>query len=133
MSVRRLAPPVLASHVLALLVLVVSALAAALPLAGCAAEPAPPGTRPEASGEVVEREDAAIPFRFLVVGDGEASEYDQAWVTVDEETDVFDAEGETVLPDAIVVGARLEVWFTGVVAESYPVQGTASAVRIVSP
>ncbi len=126
MNGRRLAPPVRA-----VLVLAASVLVAALLLAGCVAEPAPPDTRPGASGEVIEREDAAIPF--LVVGDGEASEYDQAWVTVDEETDVFDAEGETVIGEAIVVGARVEVWFTGGVAESYPVQGTASAVRIVSP
>jgi hypothetical protein len=35
--------------------------------------------------------------------------------------------------DDLSAGQRVAVWFTGPVAESYPVQATAGAIEILSP
>jgi len=56
---------------------------------------------------------------------------DKASVTVTDATDVFDAAGTLSTWEALAQGQQVEVWFTGPVAESYPVQGTAGAVRIL--
>ena len=55
---------------------------------------------------------------------------DQAVVNVTKETVIFDANGQPTTPDKLQVGTEVRVWFTGPVAESYPVQGAASAVQI---
>ena len=55
---------------------------------------------------------------------------DKAVVKVTKETAIFDAEGKPSTPDKLQVGTEVKVWFTGPVAESYPVQGAASAVQI---
>jgi len=57
---------------------------------------------------------------------------DAAVVTVGKDTAVFDAEGKPASAESLTVGTTVRVWFTGPVAESYPVQGRASAVQIVS-
>lgn len=55
---------------------------------------------------------------------------DKAVVSVTKETTIVDVSGNTATPADLVVGAEVKVWFTGPVAESYPVQGVASAVQI---
>jgi len=55
---------------------------------------------------------------------------DKAVVAVTEKTAVFDAEGGRTDVTALRVGQQVKVWFTGPVAESYPVQGAASAIQI---
>ncbi len=55
---------------------------------------------------------------------------DKAVVNVTKETAIFDADGKASTPDKLQVGTEVKVWFAGPVAESYPVQGTASAVQI---
>ena len=57
---------------------------------------------------------------------------DKASVHVPEGTPVYDANGEKVGLNVLVVGAQVRVWFTGAVAESYPVQGQAKAVQLVA-
>jgi hypothetical protein len=57
-----------------------------------------------------------------------------AHVTVLAGAAVLAGTGETVVRasvDELVVGARVRVWFTGAVAESFPVQATAGTVLIL--
>jgi hypothetical protein len=57
-----------------------------------------------------------------------------AHVTVLAGAAVLAGTGETVVRasvDELVVGARVRVWFTGPVAESFPVQATAGTVLIL--
>jgi hypothetical protein len=57
-----------------------------------------------------------------------------ASITVLPGVDVLAGSGETVVrasADELVVGARVRVWFTGPVAESFPVQATAGTVLIL--
>jgi hypothetical protein len=73
------------------------------------------------------------PAQFLVEGGTQqaGSVSDKAQVGVNPSTQFFGPDGKPGSPSAIVVGARVRVWFTGAVAESYPVQGTARAVQVV--
>jgi hypothetical protein len=59
---------------------------------------------------------------------------DKATVTIPPTTQFFAADGSAAKLDAISAigkGTRVRVWFTGPVAESYPVQATAGAVQIL--
>ena len=65
---------------------------------------------------------------------GTQAGFDAAQVAVVEETDVFKRVGdadEPVSETELNVGSVVEAWFTGPVAESYPVQATADAVVII--
>ena len=42
---------------------------------------------------------------------------------------ITSARGDQLSPDALLVGQRVAVWFTGPVAESYPIQG--EGLRII--
>jgi hypothetical protein len=57
-----------------------------------------------------------------------------AYITVLPGAVVLAGSAETVVrasADELVVGARVRVWFTGPVAESFPVQATAGTVLIL--
>lgn len=54
---------------------------------------------------------------------------DKAYVTITEETTVLDIGGNRISPAGLAKGLAVQVWFKGPVAESYPVQGTASFVK----
>lgn len=57
-----------------------------------------------------------------------------AYITVLAGADVLAGSGETIArasADELVVGTRVRVWFTGPVAESFPVQATAGTVLIL--
>jgi len=62
-------------------------------------------------------------------------EYDAAAVTITRDTTFFRQTGGGPEPIGVdlreLEGAEVEVWFTGPVAESYPVQATAGAVLIL--
>jgi len=58
---------------------------------------------------------------------------DKAQVTIQPSTQFFDASGKPAKGSAVKVGTQVKVWFEGAVAESYPVQGTAQAVQILTP
>ena len=111
-------------------------LAIALPaLAGCA--PTLPTDPPGITGSVT----------ALVSGDGRPASIsvegtaepagavsDKALVTIPPTTMFFDARGDAASLAAIsdiAKGTRVRVWFTGAIAESYPVQGSAKAVQIL--
>jgi hypothetical protein len=71
---------------------------------------------------------------LLVVADGSADgEYDRASVTVPSGTTVWTVDAQRGDTGDLAVGRRVAVWFTGPVAESYPVQATAGAVRLLAP
>lgn len=56
-----------------------------------------------------------------------------AWVTVNRGTRMLErADGRTgaASSTALAVGMRVQVWFTGPVAESFPVQATAGTVLV---
>ena len=62
----------------------------------------------------------------------EDTEYDRASVKINADTMIQKDDMSRLfeIPD-LRVGDRVEVYFTGPVAESYPVQGTAAIVRII--
>lgn len=110
-------------------------LATAVALSGCA--PAVPSDPPGITGTVTSLTpgEADTLMTILVeVPDGETPDpsfvSDKASVRITTETDVFDIGGNPAdAGDVLRPGIAVSVWFTGAVAESYPVQGTASAVR----
>lgn len=62
------------------------------------------------------------------------TEYDAAVVRIEEDTDIFRTEnGQQVVAgfDDLEAGQQVEAWFTGAVAESYPVQAKASRIVIL--
>ena len=71
---------------------------------------------------------------LLVVANGSSDgEYDKASVTVGAGAPVWTADGQRGDVSGLVAGARVAVWFTGPVRESYPVQATAGAVEVLTP
>jgi len=71
--------------------------------------------------------------KILVEGEpGPDTGYDKAWVTVMPETRIYRGpEGKEAYFNDLRKGTLVEVFFTGPVMESYPVQATASEIRIV--
>ena len=71
---------------------------------------------------------------LLVVADpGATSSVDRASVRVTKSTVVWTADGVRGAASALAKGGRVAVWFSGPVAESYPVQATAGAIEILAP
>jgi hypothetical protein len=74
---------------------------------------------------------------LLVVADPDVpSAYDRASVRVTATTAVWASAGEGGTAPSVAdlaKGQRVAVWFTGPVAESYPVQATAGDVEILTP
>ena len=83
-------------------------------------------------GTVAERTERAGGVSLLVVQDSTRSAgYPRAYVGVGRGTRVLRRGAYGVAastPAALTVGTRVEVWFTGAVAESSPVQATAATV-----
>jgi Protein of unknown function (DUF3221) len=133
----------------ALAALAVLAVLGAAVVGGCggatAAQPAspspsaPPPGPADITGAVrdLTLSDDAGTVALLVVADpGVASTYDRASVRVTKESTVWApaGEGRTELTVGdLAEGQRVAVWFSGPVAESYPVQATAGAVEILTP
>jgi hypothetical protein len=71
---------------------------------------------------------------LLVVADpGATGSVDRASVRVTKSTVVWTADGVRGAASALAKGGRVAVWFSGPVAESYPVQATAGAIEILTP
>ena len=122
---------------LALTLAVFLVVTAPLVLVACGDEPlsAPSGS-PSISGVVktasAGSNDAAVGAFLVVQGVGD---YDKASVAVTADTAWYRANGDKVEPieapaAAALIGRRVEVQFTGAVAESYPVQATAGWVVV---
>ncbi len=120
--------------------LVLTTVALAFALAGCdairsAMPPKPPERPADMSGAVttIDKTPAAGDvLGSMLVEDPNGT--DKAQVTVTAKTTVFvkmtDKTGAATFAD-LMTGDRVQVWFTGPVAESYPVQGTAEAIVVV--
>jgi len=120
-----------------LMPIAIVALVAVLGLAGCGG-PKLPSEPPAIRGEITSVTPAAdgSGVTVLIEGAVEAdTSYDKASVRVTSEADVWlvgaDGSVEAIAPEDLGVGLRVEAWFTGPVAESYPVQATASAIAII--
>ncbi|MDZ4064448.1 MAG: DUF3221 domain-containing protein [Coriobacteriia bacterium] len=114
-----------------ILIAAVAALALTFVAAGCGS--APPTEPPSISGTVTNYvADGTGGGSFLIEnGTPGSSDYDIASVRVDSKTKIFDATNDLATFADIAKGSNLDVWFTGPVAESYPVQATAGSIRIL--
>jgi hypothetical protein len=120
-----------ARHI-AIALLIAAAAVSAVALAGCA--PVVPATPPGITGTVTSLVPGdERPASMLVEGPAQpaGAVSDKAQVTIEPATMFFDAAGKSTKASTIGVGTKVSVWFTGAVAESYPVQGSASAVQIL--
>jgi ABC-type glycerol-3-phosphate transport system substrate-binding protein len=122
----------------------VLALVACLGAAGCSGAPGEPdrpglsASVPEESpsiiGDIKQVEQGSGGTRILVEQIPTRSAGEPiAWITLTGRTRVLArADGQTTTASAgeLAVGTRVQVWFTGPVAESFPVQATAGTVLI---
>ena len=120
------------------------ALAAFLAAPGCSRAPGEPdgpglsaGVPDESAsiiGDVREMDRSGERLRILVEQIPTRSAGEPiAWISVTRSTRIVErAEGRTTRASAgaIAVGQRVQVWFTGPVLESFPVQATAGTVLI---
>jgi hypothetical protein len=94
---------------------------------------APPSTTPGITGAITTLQRATDGTISMLVEGGEqppGAVSDKAMVTVDDKTKVYDQQGDRVEASVLAVGQNVDVWFTGPVAESYPVQGGAAYVQL---
>jgi len=131
----------------ALAALVVLAALGAAVVGGCgggtAAQPAspspsaPPSSAADITGTVSDLSagtgDDAPPVLLVVADPGSGSSVDRASVRVTADTVVWTAEGARGTAADLAVGEQVAVWFTGPVAESYPVQATAGVIQVLTP
>ena len=119
--------------------LAAAVLASVLLLSACISPPQPPSEPAGITGSVTS----------VVAGDGRPASMlvestgtpvagaisDKAQVNIPPATMFFGPDGKAATLDSIshiAQGTRVRVWFEGAVAESYPVQGSAKAVQILS-
>lgn len=55
-----------------------------------------------------------------------------ASVTITKDTDLLNQNGKSIKFDDLEEGTSVEIEFEGEIAESYPVQGTAKTIRVVT-
>ncbi|CAG7638786.1 Gmad2 immunoglobulin-like domain-containing protein [Paenibacillus allorhizosphaerae] len=56
------------------------------------------------------------------------SSIDAFWFTVNEQTELLSTGGQKIQPENMAIGAEVEAWHTGKVAESYPAQTVAAKI-----
>lgn len=133
----------------ALAALAALAVLAAAVVAGCGgatadqpaspSPPAPPSGAADITGVVRDLTPGgdAGAVTLLVVADPDVtSTYDRASVRVTAATAIWaptGEEGTELTADDLSEGQQVAVWFSGPVAESYPVQATAGRVEILAP
>lgn len=79
-------------------------------------------------GEIIQSSNNSLLITTFVDKDVD-SYVDAISFRVDDQTELLSKSGEVVTLDKMTVGAQVEAWHTGTVAESYPAQATA--VKIV--
>ncbi|MGH7628227.1 MAG: hypothetical protein ACREOF_02345 [Gemmatimonadales bacterium] len=89
--------------------------------------PDQPAEAPDLRGTITARTGGSIRVEAVP---GEESGSDKAVVRLTPNTRIETANGERLAPGALAVGLRVGVWFTGPVAESYPVQGDGRRVVV---
>ena len=73
----------------------------------------------------------SLPVLLVVAAPGSTSSVDRASVRVSKDTVVWTAQGTRGDAADLARGEQVGVWFSGPVAESYPVQATAGVVMIL--
>ncbi|HET6498301.1 MAG TPA: DUF3221 domain-containing protein [Coriobacteriia bacterium] len=115
-------------------VVLVLLVAVALGSAGCAAR-VPPETEPTIRGVITQITPGQEAGGLILVvwhdSLGEQYELDSISARVEETTDVFDRDGNAIEFADLEVRDVVDLWVTGPIAESYPPQGGADAVRVV--
>jgi len=103
---------------------------AALVLSACGT-PKPPKGPAGIVGKIETLQGDGNEWSMLVVGGAQAAGAvsDKAMCRITGDTTIVDAAGAKISPDKLAVGTTVAVWFTGAVAESYPVQGTAGYIE----
>lgn len=116
------------------LVAVLVLAAVAISLAACA-QPRPPEEESSIRGVVVSVTPGGEGGGALRVvwheSLGEVREFDSIDTVINEDSGVFDREGKPTEFAAIGVRDVVDVWISGPVAESYPPQAWAQAVRVL--
>ena len=118
--------------------LAAAVLACALLLAACFTAVTPPSEPAGITGSVTSVVSGdGRPASMLVESTGTVAGAisDKAQVNIPTSTMFFGPDGGAATLDSIAriaKGTRVRVWFEGAVAESYPVQGSAKAVQILS-
>jgi hypothetical protein len=109
-----------------------------LAIAGCTSTVAPPQGNPAIRGTITSRNAGAGDDRvgsILVEGQVEAdTSFDKASIAITAKTRIFEQVGPELRPttfEALQMGRPVAAWFDGPVAESYPVQATASDIVIL--
>ena len=99
-------------------------------LTACSSKP--PSDPAGITGQITSIEKTAEGASMLVEGGEQpaGAVSDKAMCRIDGKTTIQRADGSEATVDDLTVGTNVRVWFTGAVAESYPVQGTASFVVI---
>lgn len=106
---------------------------------GCAAAQTTPQTNPAIRGSITSRNPAngegGLLGSILVEGRIENdTQFDKASIAITSQTKIFEQVAQERRPatfEAFQEGQKVEAWFTGPVAESYPVQAVASDVVIL--
>lgn len=115
---------------------VAAVMSAALVLSGCFFLPGPPDGDPSIRGAitVITPGEGGLGAILVEGPAGEGTSYDKASVNITGDTKLLlqraDGYGRITFAD-LKEGDAVEVWFTGAVAESYPVQATADTVVVV--
>ena len=108
-----------------------TALTLTLALSGCTAKT--PAADPAIRGTIqsVSQTDAGV-AAILVAGPlADGTTLDKAMLSITDETRVLSSIDEPLGSDALATGLRVEVWITGPVRESYPVQAEADVIRLL--
>ncbi|MBW6468881.1 MAG: YobA family protein [Coriobacteriia bacterium] len=115
-------------------VAIILILLAMLALAACAS-PRPPDAEPTIRGVIVDLTPGPDGTGLALIvwheSLGEVYELDSIAATIGEETELFDRGGTIIDFADLKVRDVVDAWFSGPIAESYPPQGTADAVRVI--
>lgn len=93
-----------------------------------------PNEQPGIRG-VITKADSTAGSSYILVEENpaDASGSNKASVRIKDQTKIYRRSGDSLEKSsaaALIVGKKVSVWFEGPVAESYPVQGSASVVVI---
>ena len=110
----------------------VGAVCLPLILAGCiAGERIPPAGEPYLTGTITSVGGEPLSVRIEEIPGGLDTGGAKAVARVTSRT-IVTRQGNSVAPGELRTGQRASLWLTGPVAESYPVQGEAGAISILS-
>jgi len=81
-------------------------------------------------GEIIQSSNNSL-LVTTFVDKGVDSFVDAISFRIDDQTELLSKSGEVVTLDKMTIGAQVEAWHTGIVAESYPAQATAVKIALL--